>query len=165
MSLLSKEGEKLLADYRSGWKFKLYVLKNLPSLWFWGVRIKNIEEDYCSIEVPFNWRSKNPFKSIYFSALAGTAELSTGALVQCYLAGKGRYSMLVVDFKMSFIKKATTAIVFTCRDGYHLSSVVDLAEKTGEGQRFDLATIGVNKKGEEVAQATITWSIKKKPSK
>jgi len=162
MSGLTTEGKQLMKDFRTSWKFKLYTWKRLPSLGFWGVSINSIEEDHCSAKVPYRWSSQNPFKSIYFSALAGCAEISTGALMLCYLSGKGKYSMLVVDFKMRFLKKSTTSIVFTCNDGYRIADIVEEAEKTGEGQKIDLTSTGVDANGVEVAVATVSWSIKKK---
>ncbi len=160
--ILTESGLKLLSRYKNPILFKFYVWKNLPSLAFWGVKIKSIEADHCSILVPYRWTSQNPFRSIYFSALAGTAELSTGALVQCYLSGRGKWSMLVIHFEMDFVKKAKTTTVFTCNEGYKIQEYIEKAEATGEGQSFDLRTSGFDKDGIKVAKAKITWTIKKK---
>ena len=100
-------------------------------------------------------------KSIYFAALAGAAELSTGALCQLALAGKGSFSMLVVDFRAEYSKKANTKILFTCEQGAELFSLIDTL-KPGETNQLTMLSIGKNKAGEEVARFFITWSFKRK---
>jgi len=113
------------------------------------------------VSIPYFWRSQNPFKSIYFAALAGAAELSTGALCQLALAGKGAFSMLVVDFKAEYSKKANTRIYFTCEQGAELFSLIDSLQP-GETNQLTMLSTGKNKAGEEVARFFITWSFKRK---
>ncbi|HCX74524.1 MAG TPA: DUF4442 domain-containing protein, partial [Algoriphagus sp.] len=109
----------------------------------------------------FFWRSQNPFRSIYFAALAGAAELSTGALCQLALAGKGKFSMLVVDFRAEYSKKADTKITFSCDQGLEL---FDLIEKmtVGDTNQLTMISKGKNKNGNEVARFYVTWSFKRK---
>ena len=163
MSLtLLPEGEKLLKQYRSPLLFRMAMLKRLPSIYFWGVRVKHIDSMSCEITVPYKWTSQNPFRSIYFSALAGTAELSTGAMVQVYLSGRGKFSMLVTHFEMEFVKKAKTITTFTCDQGDVIAHAIEKEENLGGGQAFTLKTQGKDREGVVVANAKIKWSIKKK---
>jgi hypothetical protein len=141
--------------------FWIAMLVKLPSAIFWRLRVTKLDREICEVTIPYFWRSQNPFKSIYFAALAGAAELSTGALCQLALAGKGNFSMLVVDFKAEYSKKANTKITFTCEQGAEL---FELTEKMGPGATDQLTMIstGKNTSGETVAKFYITWSFKRK---
>ena len=142
--------------------FKLGMLYKLPSVFFWGIRIIKLDENECELSIPFSWRTQNPFKSIYFAALAGAAELSTGALCQLHLAGRTPHSMLVVDFKIKYIKKANTKVRFSCTQGLILQSILDGLKASGESETITLKSDGRNDVGELVCKAEITWSFKKK---
>lgn len=153
-------------DYRKNilhpLKFKLGMLTRLPSVVFWGVRIKSLSESGCEVTIPFTWRTQNPFQSIYFAAMAGAAELSTGALCQMQLAGRSPHSMLVVDFKMEYYKKANTMITFTCEQGLALAQILDNFTSSGDSATLNMESTGKNESGVIVARAYITWSFKRK---
>jgi len=141
--------------------FWFAMLFKLPTALFWRLKMVHLDEQKCLVSIPYFWRSQNPFKSIYFAALAGAAELSTGALCQLALAGKGAFSMLVVDFKAEYSKKANTRIYFTCAQGAELFSLIDSLQP-GETNQLTMLSTGKNKAGEEVARFFITWSFKRK---
>ena len=141
--------------------FWLAMLVKLPSAIFWRLRVRTLEMESCEVTIPYFWRSQNPFKSIYFAALAGAAELSTGALCQLALAGKGSFSMLVVDFRAEYFKKANTKITFTCDQGTALFDLIDKMEK-GATDQLTMISTGKNTLGETVAKFYITWSFKRK---
>ena len=141
--------------------FWFAMLVKLPSAVFWRLKMVRLDREHCVVSIPYFWRSQNPFKSIYFAALAGAAELSTGALCQLALAGKGSFSMLVVDFRAEYSKKANTKIQFTCEQGAELFSLIDTL-KPGETNQLTMRSVGKNKSGEEVARFFITWSFKRK---
>ncbi len=63
-------------------KYRFYMLWRLPSLIFWGVKVARIDETASTVTLKHKWTNQNPFGSVYFSALNGAAELSTGILVQ-----------------------------------------------------------------------------------
>lgn len=150
---------KVLKILSSNWKFRLFLLKDLPSLFFWGIKIKNIDPNRAEIILPFNWRTKNPFRSIYFSALAGAAELATGLLVLQAVEGKNM-SFLVVGTKGNFLKKATTKTVFICEEGSLVQEAIENAISTGEGSVFTLRSVGYNLGNELIAEFEFTWSVK-----
>jgi hypothetical protein len=141
--------------------FWFAMLFKLPTAVFWRLKMVHLDSQKCHVSIPYFWRSQNPFKSIYFAALAGAAELSTGALCQLALAGKGSFSMLVVDFRAEYSKKANTKILFTCEQGAELFSLIDTL-KPGETNQLTMLSIGKNKASEEVARFFITWSFKRK---
>lgn len=141
--------------------FWFAMLVKLPTAIFWGLRIKSLSPEKCDVTIPYSWRTQNPFKSIYFAALAGASELSTGALGQLALAGKGQFSMLVVDFRAEYSKKANSKITFTCDQGAELFDLIESLQ-VGEAAQLTMISTGKNSSGEVVAKFFVTWSFKRK---
>lgn len=137
------------------------MLINLPSAIFWKFRIKELNGEKCSVTLPYTWRTQNPFNSIYFAAMAGAAELSTGALCQLAISGLGKYSMLVVDFRAEYFKKANQKITFTCEQGQELASLLESLKPNDTG-KLTMISSGKNPQKEEVARFYVTWSFKRK---
>jgi Domain of unknown function (DUF4442) len=150
------------AEIMSPFKFVIGMLMKLPSIVFWGIRIKELNEQVCVISLPFTWRTQNPFRSIYFAALAGAAEFSSGILCQMYLHGRPPHAMLVVDFRAEFFKKADQKIYFTCDQGLVLREKLDSLTKSGDSGTIAMISSGRNQDGVEVAKFYITWSFKRK---
>ena len=103
--MLSQEATKYLHDIRSNWKLRLYFLKNLPSAIWWSFGVKSATTERTEVTLPYNWRTQNPFKSIYFAALAGAGELSTGVMATMARMSGGDVSMLVLEQRAEFLKK------------------------------------------------------------
>jgi hypothetical protein len=158
---LSREAMNYLRKMNNPFIFWLAMLTKLPSAVFWGLRIKSLAFTHCEVTIPYHWRSQNPFRSIYFAALAGAAELSTGALCQLALAGKGAFSMLVVDFRAEYSKKANSKITFVCNQGQELSDLIE-SMNVGEATQLTMVSTGTNPTGELVARFFVTWSFKRK---
>ena len=152
----------LIRNLGTPWKMRLYFLQRLPSCWFWGVRIKEVAPGRCRVTIPYSWRTQNPFRSIYFAALAGAAELSTGALALIALHGRGRISMLITGLEGQFLKKADTLTTFTCEQGAAIQEAVQEAIDSGEGRTARILSVGRNEAGEEVCRFWLTWSFKVK---
>lgn len=144
-------------------KFRLFLLKKLPSAFFSGVRVKQVSEDACEVTVPYKWFSTNPFRSTYFACLSMAAEMSTGVLAMGHVYGLNpKVSMLVTKVEGQFFKKATGHTLFTCSDGQRIKEVIQKAITTGEAQQVSIHSIGKNVTGETVAEFIITWSFKRK---
>lgn len=141
--------------------FWFAMLFKLPSAVFWRLQIKKLDADQCQVSIPYFWRSQNPFRSIYFAALAGAAELSTGALCQLALAGKGSFSMLVVDFRAEYFKKANQKITFSCNQGAELFEKIN-ALGINQSDQLTMISDGKNPSDELVARFYVTWSFKRK---
>lgn len=153
---------KAIKDLNTSWKMRLYFLQKLPSCWFWGVRVKSCNPDKAVVTIPFGWRTQNPFRSIYFAALCGAAELSTGLLAIMALHERGRISMLITQIEASFTKKAAGLTTFTCDAGVDIRKAVQDAIDSGEGKTIRVLSTGRNEKGEEVCKMWLTWSFKVK---
>ena len=147
-------------------KFRMFLLFKLPSAFFSGVRIKDIDDNHCEVTVPYKWFSQNPFRSVYFACLAMGAEMSTGALALTHLHKREpRVSMLVTSLHASYFKKATGLTSFTCEQGNDIKQTIQKAIDTGEPQQITAKSTGRNEKGELVAEFIIEWSFKRKNSK
>jgi len=158
---LNTEAQKYIRRATNPLLFKIGLGLKLPSALFWSLKVKSLSMEKCEVTVPYKWRTQNPFKSIYFAAMAGAAELSTGALCQLSQAGKGKYSMLVVDFRAEYYKKANQKITFECNQGLELFGLID-SLKVGESDKLTMVSTGSNEAGDEVAKFFVTWSFKRK---
>jgi Domain of unknown function (DUF4442) len=144
-------------------RFRLYLLMKLPSAFFAGLRIPQIDEAGSTVTIPYKWFTKNPFRSTYFACLGMAAEMSTGVLAMAHIYQKP-VSMLVIGMEATFSKKATGITRFHCPDGYAIGETIDKAIATGEGQTIKVRSTGFNAAGESVAEFFFTWSFKVKKS-
>jgi hypothetical protein len=144
-------------------KFRIFLFSKLPSAFFSGLRIREIDQTKSIVSVPFKWFSQNPFGSTYFACLAMAAEMSTGILGLLHVYKRNPpVSMLVVDLRASFYKKAKDISIFTCEDGIKISDTVEKAINSKEGQTIVARSVGLNIAGELLAEFNITWSFKMK---
>ena len=144
-------------------KFRMFLFSKLPSAFFAGVRVKEIDEKKCVVTVPYKWFSQNPFRSTYFACLSMAAEMSTGSLSMMYVyRRKPPVSMLVVKVESEYFKKATGKTTFTCEDGEIIAKAIEESIVTGESRMVRAKSSGKNKDGETVAEFYITWSFKVK---
>jgi hypothetical protein len=143
--------------------FKFFLATKLPAAFFAGLRIKEFDENKCVVQIRYSWFSMNPFKSIYFAVEAMAAEMCSGMLAfgQVYQRTP-KVSMLVVKLEVSFVKKATGIILFTCEDGKAIQNTINEAISTKEGKILVSKSIGRNQQNEIVAEFNITWSFKAK---
>lgn len=142
-------------------KFRLFLLSRLPSAFFAGVRVRQMDERSCTVTVPYKWFSKNPFRSTYFACLAMAAEMSTGVLGMAYTyKRKPGIAMLVVNIYGEYYKKATGSTRFVCDDGELFRAAIEETIATGEARTVKAKSTGRNEAGETVAEFFITWSFK-----
>lgn len=141
----------------------LYLLKNLPSAYFCGVRVYAIANDYCTVRVKHKWFNQNPFKSMYFAVQNMGAELTTGVLVmKAIKESNKKVSMLVLNQKSQFTKKATGIITFKCEEGLMIQEKVNEALQTKEGVSFWVRSHGYDEKGDKVGVYEFEWTLKAK---
>jgi hypothetical protein len=148
---------------RSPLKFRIFLLTKLPSAFFAGVRVKNVNEVRCVVTVPYKWFSQNPFRSTYFACLSMAAEMSTGVLAMGHIYKLNPpVSMLVVKVEGEFMKKAVGITTFTCEEGENIKEAIAESIRSGQGQAIRVRSTGVNKNGEAVADFFVSWSFKVK---
>lgn len=161
-----KNFESLRKLLLNSFKFKLFLLKELPMGFLAGMKVRELTEEKGVVTIPYKYLTKNPFKSMYFACLAMAAELSTGILcIASTYKSKPKVSILVLGVEGEFSKKAVGLITFTCLEGKKIQNAVETSILTGEGKMVTAMTIGVDEMGDQVAQFKITWSFKPKAEK
>lgn len=159
---MTEPQRKYVSQMRSPFTFRWFLLSKLPTVLFWGAKIKQLDKGSCEVTLPFSWRTKNPFRSIYFAALSGAAELASGALCMYYLQGPQKYSMLITGFDASFTKKADQTITFTCAEGDRIVQLINSLHDVGQTGSIQLAVSARNENAEDVANFNVSWSFKRK---
>ncbi len=145
----------------NGFFFRQFLLSKLPAAYFAGLKIEAFDEAHAVVSVKQKWFNKNPFHSIYFAILSMAAEMSTGVLSMGNIyKRKPAVSMLVVEQKGVFHKKAIGKILFTCEDGNKIALTVEEAITTGNAVSIVCYSKGMNSENEVVAEFWVTWSFK-----
>lgn len=161
---LQQKRARLYQRWQNPWLMGLYFWRHLPTLAWWGVRVRAVDEDSASVSIPYGWRTQNPFRSTYFAALSGAAELSTGLLVLAATAGRGSLSTLIIENRATYRKKANARLTFTCAQAADIREAVARAIREDRPQTIEVETIGRLPDGTEAARMFFTWSIlAKKP--
>lgn len=143
--------------------FNKFIFFKLPLAWIAGIRLQKYDGRQCQTRIKFRWINQNPFRSIFWAAEGMAAELSTGTLCISKIMESGKkISMLMIDLKGSFQKKAVGRIIFTCNQGEDVDKAIQKAIETGEGQTVVLKSTGHNEAGEQVAEFDFMWSFKLK---
>jgi hypothetical protein len=138
-----------------------FTLFKLPAAYFTGVRVRSVNDKSCRVSVRLRWANKNPFRSMFWAVQGMAAELSTGVLLMRTLSQKStKASILVIETKATFSKKAVGNIVFDCTQGTDVAKVISEAIK--EPQQIWLHAKGLDEVGDEVSAFSFLWSIKAK---
>ena len=144
------------------WKMRLFLLWKLPAAWFMGVGVRFCDLEKCVVELPYGWRSQNPFRSTYFAAQCAAGELSTGLLALAHLQERPAVSMLVTHIEADFSKKVSETLTLTCSDGALFQATIQKAIETGDAQVLQAESIGTLSDGQVAVRVKITWSFKTK---
>lgn len=144
-------------------KVNTFNFFKLPSVWWSGIRVKRLDRTTCVATVKHKWINQNPFRSMFWAVQGMAAELTTGTLVMRQIQESGRrISMLVLNNKANFSKKATGRITFNCDQGNEVSEAIQKTIETGEGQTIWMKSIGVNEDGVVVSTFNFEWTVKLK---
>ncbi|MDZ7614871.1 MAG: DUF4442 domain-containing protein [Flavobacteriaceae bacterium] len=140
-----------------------FLLFKLPSAYFSGIRVTEMNEQQAIARVKHQWINQNPFRSLYWATQGMASELVTGVLLMVHISNSNKnISMLVTAQTGEFFKKATGRISFICEEGDKINAVIQKAIESGEGQTLLLSASGFNEQNEKVSHFTYTWSIKLK---
>ncbi len=143
--------------------FPLFLFRHLPAAWFMGIRPVAVTDAECRVQLPYGWRSKNPFRSIYFAAQCAAGEMASGLPALMAMRNRPPCSMLVRHVEAEFLKKADRTLVFTCSDVSLIRDAIARAFDTGEPQTVRALAVGALPDGTEAARVWVTWSFKAKP--
>jgi len=144
----------------SYFKYTLFTLFKLPAAWITGVRLTHLDDRSSTASIKHRWINQNPYSSMFWAVQGMAAEFPTGILLtQEIERSKRNISMLVLNNKASFTKKATGRINFTCNQGEEARATIDKLISTGEPQTVWLDAVGVNESGQQVSSFSFEWTL------
>ncbi len=143
--------------------FNTYTFFKLPSAWWTGVRVTEVDNLHAEVCVKHRWVNQNPFGSIFWAVQGMAAELSTAVfLMYTIRKSKQPVSMLVLKNQAVFKKKAKGLIKFHCAQGNKAVDAVKKAIKSGKAVSIKLKSVGTDPFGDIVSEFEFEWSLKKK---
>ena len=138
----------------------LYTFLKLPSAWWCGVRLVRITPEVCESSVRLKWFNQNPFKSMFWAVQGMAAELATGVLImQAAKASQSKISMLVINNKSNFAKKAKGKLLFSCQPGDSIEKTLVALTETKEPQTLWLQAKGTDEQGDVVSTFDFEWTL------
>tara|TARA_B100000029_G_scaffold291602_1_gene285173 strand:- start:1701 stop:2153 length:453 start_codon:yes stop_codon:yes gene_type:complete len=142
-------------------KYNFFLLKDLPSAFFCGARIKSINNELCEVKIRLNWFNKNPFKSMFWAAQGMAAELTTALMLKDKIEKSGYdVSMLLISNKANYYKKATGTIIFKCIQGEEIDNIINELISSQTPQTILLSSTGKNNNDIAVSKFIFEWSLK-----
>ncbi len=161
--MLNARQQKFAKQFLNRWLLPLYFLRYLPMALLAGVRLRVLNEEKSVATVPFGWRNKNPFGSMYFAVQSMAAELSTAAPAMLALKSvEADVALIIVRNAATFSKKAKTKITFTCTGYPDFAHALATLKKAGDSVEVTTTTTGTDLLGETVAVFEFTWAFKRK---
>ena len=147
-------------------QYNIYNFFKLPSVWWCGIRVKSVNEDSCLVSDKHRWINQNPFKSMFWAVQGMAAELSTGILLMNEISrSKKSFSMLVLNNKANFSKKAIGRISFSCDQGHQIRNSINLAISSKKPQTIWVNSSGIDSQGDTVSTFSFEWTLKLRKSK
>lgn len=141
-------------------KLNAYTFFKLPSVWWCGVRVTQIQENHCEVKVKHRWINQNPFKSLFWAVQGMAAELTTGVLLMKEIQSSNqKISMLVINNKANFSKKARGRITFSCSPEDKISKAIQQLLETNEPQTLWLTSKGVDENQVVVSTFEFEWTL------
>ena len=141
-------------------KYTLFTMFKLPAAWLTGVRLTHLDEKGATASIKHRWINQNPYSSMFWAVQGMAAEFPTGILLTDQIRKSGRnISMLVLNNKANFSKKATGRINFTCDQGEEAKRAIDTLIATGEPQTVWLDATGINQDGQRVSTFSFEWTL------
>ena len=144
-------------------QYLLFTIFKLPSVWLMGIRVKSISDKSATVKVKHRWINQNPFNSMFWAVQGMAAELATGVLLTSAIRESGaKISMLVLNNKANFSKKATGRISFQCDQGLEVKAAVAKTVETGASQTIWMDATGTDEQGDVVSHFSFEWTLLKK---
>jgi len=138
----------------------LYTFLKLPSAWWCGIRIIKITDKECLARVRLKWFNQNPFKSMFWAVQGMAAELATGVLImRASSLSQSKISMLVINNKANFTKKARGTIIFSCTPNHLIKDTFTKLLETKQPQTLWLQAQGKDSQGDVVSTFEFEWTL------
>lgn len=139
--------------------FQTALWTQMPLLAMISPRVTDLDAHHCAVEIPFTWRNRNIFGTMYFAATMMAAEATTGGLVFFHDAGRpDKCSYIVRGISADFVDKAQSTVRFECREGEVIAGAFDEAARRDERVERTLEVVGWREDGTEIARVNVEWS-------
>ena len=73
-----------------------------------------------------------------------------------------KMSILVLENRAKFQKKAIGKLFFKCKDGDKIKQAINESVSTGEGRTVEALSIGTDESGDQIGEFYFTWTFKPK---
>mgnify|MGYP006118327975 FL=1 len=144
----------------SKFQISLFTLLRLPSVWLCGIRVTLLEQSFCEAKVKHRWINQNPFNSMFWAVQGMAAELTTGMLLmQEIQISKRKVSMLVLNNKANFSKKAQGRITFSCNSADLITNAIKKLLETDKPQILLLTSKGIDENNDLVSTFEFEWTL------
>ena len=144
----------------SKFQISLFTLLRLPSVWLCGIRVTLLENSFCKAKVKHRWINQNPFNSMFWAVQGMAAELTTGMLLmQEIQISKKKVSMLVLNNKANFSKKAQGRITFSCNSADLITNAIKKLLETDKPQILLLTSKGIDENNDLVSTFEFEWTL------
>ena len=144
----------------SKFQISLFTLLRLPSVWLCGIRVTLLEQSFCEAKVKHRWINQNPFNSMFWAVQGMAAELTTGMLLmQEIQISKKKVSMLVLNNKANFSKKAQGRITFSCNSADLITNAIKKLLETDKPQTLWLTSKGMDENNDLVSTFEFEWTL------
>jgi hypothetical protein len=141
--------------------FRLGMMKILPMGSIAGLKITEIDDEHCTVTVPYKYINKNPFNTTYWAVLGMAAEMASGALVQMYTHKLNpSVSMFVTGCDGKFLKRALGVTTFICTEGKLVGDIIQKAIDTNQPQTIHNNVKGYDKDKNLLVEFNFEWSVK-----
>lgn len=141
-------------------RYTLFTFFKLPSVFWAGIRVTKIDLESCVVSVKHRWINQNPFKSMFWAVQGMAAEFTTGTLIMNAIRDSNRkVSMLVLNNKANFSRKATGRITFSCTQGAEVTKLMNELIETGTPKTIWMESIGINEAGDIVSRFNFEWTL------
>ncbi len=139
----------------------------IPTLFFLGPRVVELDEEGCAIEIRLGWRSRNSLiGAMYLGALCAGADLAAGyPAARLALASHRKIRFVFGELKAEFLKRADGDVLFRSRDGRRVAEAMRQADETGERVTIPvqvIATVPARYGDEPVARFALTLSLRRR---
>ena len=141
-------------------KYTLFTFFKLPSVFWTGIRTTKVDDNCCVVSVRHRWINQNPFKSMFWAVQGMAAEFTTGLLIRNGIhESKANISMLVLNNKANFSKKARGRITFSCSQGNEIKKLMNDLLKSGTPKTIWLESVGTDETGDTVSRFNFEWTL------
>ena len=148
-------------------QLKAYTFFKIPLAFFVSPKITTFNDQSFCIRIPLNFRTRNHLKCMYFGALAVGADLSSGFLAyELIRRSKQPIQLIFKSLNARFLRRAESAVYFTCNDGQRIHDLVNRALLSQQREETTLTVIATTPDtlgNEPVATFELVLSLKAKP--